>query len=168
MTFAPISGQCPVCHSNTFVAGGDTLRNHQTLIDNANLISENLSLKAELAEQCRIIGMSGEREARLLAQVEELERENERMENLLALDVHTCGPDCKRSGCVNRRLREENEALRKDAERLKFVTEGSWFVRWKIKPGKQKRYQMINDGDPEGKWYSTAREAIDAAMKGGE
>ena len=41
----------------------------------------------------------------------ELRAENERMENLLALDVHTCGPNCQRDGCVNRRLREELESL---------------------------------------------------------
>jgi len=46
----------------------------------------------------------------------ELRAENERMENLLALDVHTCGPNCQRDGCVNRRLREENEALRRNLE----------------------------------------------------
>jgi len=46
-------------------------------------------MQAEITEQCRIIGMSGEREARLLARVEELER--------------------------------ENEALRKDAERYRFL-----------------------------------------------
>ena len=42
----------------------------------------------------------------------ELRAENEHMENLLAIDIHTCGPNCQRDGCVNRRLREENEALR--------------------------------------------------------
>lgn len=51
-----------------------------------------------------------------------------------------------------------------DAKRLEFVTEGSWYVQWEIRPGKPKRYRMVEDGDAWGKWYLSAREAIDAAM----
>jgi len=90
-------------------------------------------------------------------EIAELRAENERMENLLALDVHSCGPNCQRAGCVNRRLLDENEALRKDAE----------------------RYRWLRD-DANGRWlnklmdeYTRAKcdcdrfdEAIDAAMKG--
>jgi septal ring factor EnvC (AmiA/AmiB activator) len=56
-------------------------------------------MQAEINEQARIIGMSGEREARLLARVERLER--------------------------------ENEALRKDVEKLKdrvtYISQGGIF-----------------------------------------
>lgn len=38
--------------------------------------------------------------------------------------IHTCGPDCTRSGCVNARLREELEALRKDAARYRKLRNG--------------------------------------------
>jgi hypothetical protein len=50
--------------------------------------------------------------AALKAELAALRAENERMENLLAMDVHSCGPNCQRDGCVNRRLREENDLLR--------------------------------------------------------
>ena len=36
--------------------------------------------------------------------------------NERARGIHTCGPDCTRSGCVNARLREELEALRAFAQ----------------------------------------------------
>lgn len=40
----------------------------------------------------------------LRARIAELEREND---NLIAEGIHSCGPSCTRSGCVNRQLREE-------------------------------------------------------------
>jgi hypothetical protein len=40
----------------------------------AELRAENERLRAEVLEQARLLGMSGEREAKLLARVEELER----------------------------------------------------------------------------------------------
>jgi len=48
--------------------------------------------------------------SKLQAEIVELKRE---LENERARDIHSCGPDCSRAGCVNRRLRDENEALRK-------------------------------------------------------
>jgi hypothetical protein len=36
-------------------------------------------LKAEMVEQCRIIGMGAERELRLLSEIERLERENKHL-----------------------------------------------------------------------------------------
>jgi len=54
----------------------------------------------------------------LLAEIAELKRE---LENERTRDIHSCGPDCQRAGCVNRRLRAENEALRKDAERYRHA-----------------------------------------------
>jgi hypothetical protein len=44
---------------------------------------EIASLKAENEEQARLLGAGGSREARLMAQVEELKRENERMRKAL-------------------------------------------------------------------------------------
>jgi len=73
----------------------------------ATLISNQ---QAEIAEQVSIIRKSFDREVQLRARVAELQRE---LENERARDIHSCGPNCQRTGCVNRRLREENEALRK-------------------------------------------------------
>ena len=57
----------------------------------------------------------------------------------------------------------------KDAERLDFITkaESTWHVQWSKRNGGPARYRMIDDGDPWGKWYDSARAAIDDAMKGG-
>ena len=52
------------------------------------------------------------------AEIAELRAESERMENLLAMDVHSCGPTCTKSPCVNRRLRDENEALQARIDEL--------------------------------------------------
>ena len=61
----------------------------------------------------------------------------------------------------------EVQALRKDAERLDFLTkpESSWFVQWGKRSGKPVRFRMIDDGDVFGKWNDTARQAINAAME---
>jgi hypothetical protein len=34
--------------------------------------------------------------------------------DMLRDQLHTCGPDCSKAGCVNRRLREERDALALD------------------------------------------------------
>lgn len=44
--------------------------------------------------------------------------------NERARGIHTCGPDCTRSGCVNARLRAELESLRKDAARYRKLRAG--------------------------------------------
>lgn len=43
--------------------------------------------------------------------IESLRRE---LENERARDIHSCGPDCTRSGCVNRRLRKELAEARQE------------------------------------------------------
>lgn len=53
-----------------------------------------------------------------------LQAEVTRLENLLALDIHTCGPNCTRSTCVNRRLQEENDALKKELAEVNYILEG--------------------------------------------
>lgn len=45
------------------------------------------------------------------AEIESLRRE---LENERAREIHSCGPDCTRSGCVNRRLREELAEARQE------------------------------------------------------
>lgn len=50
-------------------------------IDAANLIAEIERLRADLSEQCRLLGMSGEREAKHLAQIERLRSALERCEH---------------------------------------------------------------------------------------
>lgn len=51
-------------------------------IDAANLIAEIERLRADLSEQCRLLGMSGEREAKHLAQIERLERDNAKLRSV--------------------------------------------------------------------------------------
>jgi len=92
----------------------------------------------------------------LQAEIAELKRE---LENERARDVHSCGPNCTRDGCVNRRLREENEALRKDADRYRwlrendFETEGILQINWHTRD-----YEHLIQDDLDA--------AIDNAMKG--
>lgn len=59
------------------------------------------------------------------------------------------------------------EQQAKDAARLDFITTFGkpWMVQWAKKGNGPIRYRMIDDGEPWGKWHSTARDAIDAAMK---
>lgn len=45
-------------------------------------------LRAELAEQCRLLGAGSEREARLMARVEELKREIERLRAAIEYAAH--------------------------------------------------------------------------------
>ena len=75
------------------------------------------ALEAELEEQCRLNGMGAEREAKLIAQVENLQRE---LGNEKARGIHSCAQDCSRDGCVNRRLRgvlhQAREALARHTE----------------------------------------------------
>jgi len=84
----------------------------------ATLISNQ---QAEIAEQVSIIRKSFDREVQLRARVAELLRE---LENERARDIHSCGPNCQRTGCVNRRLREENEALRKAYWKMRNAAAG--------------------------------------------
>lgn len=49
------------------------------------------------------------------ALVSEAADELERLTALLAQDIHSCHPNCTRSGCVNARLTRELEEARKDA-----------------------------------------------------
>jgi len=89
-------------------------------------------------------------------EIARLERE---LENERARDVHSCGPNCTRDGCVNRRLREENETLRKDADRYRwlrendFETEGILQINWHTRD-----YEHLIQDDLDA--------AIDAAIKG--
>jgi hypothetical protein len=59
---------------------------------------------------------------------------------------------------------------KRDAARLDFITEveSVWTVQWQQPEKMPARYRMIGNGEPWGEWYSTAREAIDAAMQSGE
>ncbi|MDR9847080.1 hypothetical protein [Herbaspirillum huttiense] len=54
-----------------------------------------------------------------------------------------------------------------DTDRLNLLTdciEGNWSIRFRIKPGKAPQWQMIDDGDPWGKWHNCPRKAIDEAL----
>lgn len=55
----------------------------------------------------------------------------------------------------------------RDKKRLDFLTEfgATWSVQWQRHGSKTVRYRMVNDGEAWGKWYSTPRAAIDAAMQ---
>ena len=64
----------------------------------------------EMGEQARLLGMSGSREAALLAKIDNLQN-----------SIHSCGPTCNKAGCVNRRLMEERDGLAKDAERYRWL-----------------------------------------------
>lgn len=63
---------CPVCKPSRFDADGNLLPPEPTPLEAARMRVHEL--EAELAEQCRINGMGSEREARLIARVEQLER----------------------------------------------------------------------------------------------
>lgn len=90
-----------------------------------------------------------------------------------AEDLHVLNPTSETVKCLSlgadelERLRDENAKLRADADRLDFITEGTWHVQWEIKH-KVKRYRMIEDGDRWGQWHKSARAAIDAAMREGK
>jgi hypothetical protein len=59
---------------------------------------------------------------------------------------------------------------KRDAARLDFITEveSVCTVQCQQPEKMPARYRMIGNGEPWGEWYSTAREAIDAAMQSGE
>ena len=52
-----------------------------------------------------------------------------------------------------------------ETKRLDFITGNhAWFCQYMKNGDKPARYRMMDDGEPCGKWHSTAREAIDAAL----
>jgi uncharacterized protein (DUF1778 family) len=57
--------------------------------------------------------------------IEQLRRENERLKN----DVHSCGLDCTKAGCVNRQLREENAAQALVIEKLREFSLDQWWYK---------------------------------------
>lgn len=167
-------------------------------------VDQRDQLSAEMQEQARIIGISGEREARLLARVEELKRENEALRRNLeastarlneslyqrsrlqsqidalnkAADDMTLAFDRQFSASEEMAGRllladEENEALRNDAERyrwlkdnpsveygVRYEEEGPVFDVFRITgPVNDREWENIGTGTP-------LDAAIDAAMKG--
>ena len=67
---------------------------HGAAAELRRLVAENESLKAELSEQARVHGMGGEREARLMAELEESDALRERLSELLkATAIAVRGPE---------------------------------------------------------------------------
>lgn len=61
---------------------------------------------------------------------------------------------------------QEAQALKKDAERLNFITapDSIWSVqRCKSYGQSEYKFRMVRDGEPWGEWHPSAREAIDIA-----
>ena len=61
---------------------------------------------------------SADRSAAMFGELERLTRE---LANARAADIHSCHAGCTRSGCVNARLREERDQLRKDVAALNKI-----------------------------------------------
>ena len=59
-----------------------------------------------------------DRSAAMLAELERLTRE---LANARAADIHSCHAGCTRAGCVNARLREERDQLRRDVAALNKI-----------------------------------------------
>lgn len=108
--------------------------------------------------------------------------------NERARGIHTCGPDCTRSGCVNARLREELEALRKDSAlvcayqlphcKVEVAKQKDGSTLWAVrafgdclnKRGEWEYEPLPSSRDAEFIQrcrFATAREAIDAALNQG-
>lgn len=70
----------------------------------------------EIQEQCRIIGMSAERELRMVTKMGELTKENRYLNDGCAeLEAHI------------QLLEKENASLKQDAERYELLLEMEWF-----------------------------------------
>lgn len=71
-------------------------------------------LEKELAEEQRLNSMGSEREARLMARISELEKENARLKaNLECVGTHTCHDNCQNPMCL---LYNENGKLRAEVQ----------------------------------------------------
>jgi hypothetical protein len=70
----------------------------------------------------------------------------------------------------NERLRLENDELRKESERYRWVMSrlGSFAMTYRRMPGRAKQYAITEDGDVWGQWHDTPGAAIDAAMAAGK
>ena len=81
------------------------------------MMKNTIMLGKDLDDQLRLNSMGSEREYVLAGKVAQLERERDTLRD----QIHTCGPTCSKAGCVNRRLSDEIEQLRADAERLNVL-----------------------------------------------
>ena len=70
------------------------------------------AIEAKDAEIERLTNAVDDREASLVRMRDMLNQSRAEIARLQADGIHSCHADCTRSGCVNARLRAENEALR--------------------------------------------------------
>jgi len=93
------------------------------------------SASAKDAEIARLTHAVDDREASLIRMRDMLNQSRADLVRLLANGIHSCHADCTRSGCVNARLREENEALRADAERYLWLRDEADSDDWEAMGG---------------------------------
>ena len=75
-------------------------------------------LEAELQLAWNTCGEAETERNRYQATIATQAEQIESLENKLALDIHSCHPDCSNSMCVNRRLREQIKVAREALESI--------------------------------------------------